>query len=911
MKNVVIAGLLILVGALGVMLILALSDSRRIPSVGMYSLPPQAPLKVETPAPKTAVPSPDGVHSLPRQVPSKVETPPVSAPAPSGAQADAVVRPGVICCQADAGIRIAGGTNPAVISRFIMRRPDGLWAMYLYQGDAETYGDTGYATSADGITWTMGTKVMTHGGSGFDNTNAVITAVVVLPSGRYRAYCEGMQSNQGSAPTSIFVADSADGLSWTKGQVLFNGNTHSGQVGGPRVYADGTGYILFFNRGSSVLRTSSSDGISWASPQSVIDSGVNGFDMVRQLDGGWRMFAAKDDGSIGSLTSANGITWTWDARNILSPSSLGVKGHLGAPVVVSIGGVLRLYVTARPNPSQTLSNIYSVIMSLDTASTGLSPHASSTAVSSPDGTVPMEIPRDGWLGLGLQPMTNELAKSMGLKAREGALVNLTVKGGPADKGGIKIGDVIIKYDGNVVKNPGDLVAMVTSTPPGAVVKVVIERNGQEQPFRLTIEKRPKEDVDTVPGDWLPTMYQSVGPIYQLRDLLVDQGGRVFLWTRDPEPSRLTRDVGMLRIYDPDGSLEAGIPLTWDRPGGHMAFGVGSTVLFANEIDNRLYVLNVQSRLEPGSFAFPVKVGLIAVDGEGSVINVQPGTAISKHRFEAGSSSFNEVFRVALQHNPINVFIARDGKEVVLAYSDCLAIHNEYGVRTRTILYDESLMSAVGGSRVSAIGYDPQANLVVLGTMNNRLVVGKESGGKVRLVKALGSEGFRAGQFEQIRLVAVDAKGNIYVVSNDPRRTGSGAAYVVIQRLSPTSIAEGYGHGAVKEPEGWLGPIEFKELTGEMAARLNLPLQGGLMVKRSGGALDFLQGGTREARIAGEVFWLDADVLLAIDGKSVREVTDVQNAMEGKKLGDRVDVVYWEAKSKTVKNRAVTALLKPR
>jgi hypothetical protein len=261
--------------------------------------------------------------------------------------------------QADPGIRIPGGSYPAVQSPFVMQQSPGLWAMYYYLGDAEHYGNTGYSTSSDGKTWSTPVTVMTHGGNGYDDVNAVIQDVVVMPDGHYRAYCNGMQSNQDSAPTSIFYADSDDGIHWTKGSVLFNGSNSSGQVWGPQVFASGTGYTMYFNRGLSVMRTTSSDGLSWALPQTVINGGVDGFDIVSATGGGYRMFASTLSGNIGSLYSTDGLSWAWDSGYRLTPSDFGVNGSLNNPVVADINGTAMMYVEARPNQGNDLSNIYS------------------------------------------------------------------------------------------------------------------------------------------------------------------------------------------------------------------------------------------------------------------------------------------------------------------------------------------------------------------------------------------------------------------------------------------------------------------------------------------------------------------------------------------------------------------------
>ena len=83
----------------------------------------------------------------------------------------------------------------------------------------------------------------------------------------------------------------------------------------------------------------------------------------------------------------------------------------------------------------------------------------------------------GWLGVGIQKMTPELAKSFGLKDEKGALVSQVVKDGPADKCGIETGDLIIEFDGKKVSEANDLPRMVASIPGGTTVTVKVLRGG--------------------------------------------------------------------------------------------------------------------------------------------------------------------------------------------------------------------------------------------------------------------------------------------------------------------------------------------------------------------------------------------------------------------------------------------------
>ena len=90
----------------------------------------------------------------------------------------------------------------------------------------------------------------------------------------------------------------------------------------------------------------------------------------------------------------------------------------------------------------------------------------------------------GMLGVGIQPLTSELAKSMGLKEVRGVLVNSVVPGGPADKAGIKTGDVILQFNGKDVNDPNVLRNEVAGTAPGADITLTILRDGSQQQIHV-------------------------------------------------------------------------------------------------------------------------------------------------------------------------------------------------------------------------------------------------------------------------------------------------------------------------------------------------------------------------------------------------------------------------------------------
>jgi len=92
----------------------------------------------------------------------------------------------------------------------------------------------------------------------------------------------------------------------------------------------------------------------------------------------------------------------------------------------------------------------------------------------------------GWLGVALQHITPELARSFGLSSNKGALVADVIKGSPADHAGMKQGDVVIAYQGNPVDDPSLLRNSVSLAPVGSEVKLTVVRNGAKQDVTVKV-----------------------------------------------------------------------------------------------------------------------------------------------------------------------------------------------------------------------------------------------------------------------------------------------------------------------------------------------------------------------------------------------------------------------------------------
>jgi serine protease Do len=94
--------------------------------------------------------------------------------------------------------------------------------------------------------------------------------------------------------------------------------------------------------------------------------------------------------------------------------------------------------------------------------------------------------RRGQLGVTIQPVTSDIAASLGMKDATGVLVSGVIPGSPADKAGIKTGDVIVALNGQATNSSNDLRNRVAAAPPGTEVTLTVLRNGKEQQMKVAL-----------------------------------------------------------------------------------------------------------------------------------------------------------------------------------------------------------------------------------------------------------------------------------------------------------------------------------------------------------------------------------------------------------------------------------------
>lgn len=98
----------------------------------------------------------------------------------------------------------------------------------------------------------------------------------------------------------------------------------------------------------------------------------------------------------------------------------------------------------------------------------------------------------GWLGVAIQEVTKQLADSFGLPQATGALIASMEPGGPADKAGLEVSDVVLRFNDKVIASANDLPRIVAATKPGTRVNVQVWRKGQQKDLSVTVAELPAE-----------------------------------------------------------------------------------------------------------------------------------------------------------------------------------------------------------------------------------------------------------------------------------------------------------------------------------------------------------------------------------------------------------------------------------
>jgi serine protease Do len=149
-----------------------------------------------------------------------------------------------------------------------------------------------------------------------------------------------------------------------------------------------------------------------------------------------------------------------------------------------------------------------------------------------------------WLGVQIQPVTADIAGSLGLDEAKGALISTPQTDSPAEKAGLKTGDVITKVDGKPIDDARVLARMIGGMAPNTKAELTVLRDGREQTTRVTLGTM-QEDVKQPPaktdqqGDKLGKLGLSVAPAAQIAG-----AGQSGLVVTDIDPAGTAADAGI-------------------------------------------------------------------------------------------------------------------------------------------------------------------------------------------------------------------------------------------------------------------------------------------------------------------------------------------------------------------------------
>ena len=181
--------------------------------------------------------------------------------------------------------------------------------------------------------------------------------------------------------------------------------------------------------------------------------------------------------------------------------SFGIVSRKGAPLTVAAPGFDFIQTDAAINPGNSggpLVNVAGEVVGVNT----MAARNGSIGFAIPANLVKMLLPQLatkghvdwGWLGVSISEVTEDDLDRLKLREARGVLVRSVISGDPADKGGVRANDVIVGIDGSRLESPRDLQRVVSSTPVGKKVRVVLMREGQETEVEVTIGLYQEREV---------------------------------------------------------------------------------------------------------------------------------------------------------------------------------------------------------------------------------------------------------------------------------------------------------------------------------------------------------------------------------------------------------------------------------
>ena len=173
--------------------------------------------------------------------------------------------------------------------------------------------------------------------------------------------------------------------------------------------------------------------------------------------------------------------------------SFGIVSRKGAPLAVAAPGFDFIQTDAAINPGNSggpLLNMAGQVVGVNS----MAARGGSIGFAIPSNLVKQLVPdlaskgkvEWGWLGVSIAEVTDEEVERLKLREPRGVLVRGVLPGEPADRGGVKADDVIVGLDGTPLETPRDLQRIISSTPVGKRVRVVLFRDGQQREVEVEI-----------------------------------------------------------------------------------------------------------------------------------------------------------------------------------------------------------------------------------------------------------------------------------------------------------------------------------------------------------------------------------------------------------------------------------------
>jgi serine protease Do len=190
--------------------------------------------------------------------------------------------------------------------------------------------------------------------------------------------------------------------------------------------------------------------------------------------------------------------------------SFGIVSRKGAPLTVAAPGYDYIQTDAAINPGNSggpLVNMAGQVIGVNT----MAARNGSIGFAIPSNLVKLLVPQLatkgkvewGWLGVSIAEIGDDDVDRLKLREAKGVLVRGVMPGEPADQGGVKADDVIIALDGTTLDAPRDLQRVVSTTPVGKRVRVVVLRAGEQKEMEITIgryqERPPRQAPPPAPG----------------------------------------------------------------------------------------------------------------------------------------------------------------------------------------------------------------------------------------------------------------------------------------------------------------------------------------------------------------------------------------------------------------------------